>query len=397
MSSRHSFDWPTSISSHDTQSKSKIKTSVSSDRFRRRRSDRPTPSPSPVTISWSSIVDEKRLEYTTALNLNIDAVQKHSISAQKSMSQTFTGVIISAITSRAMDITQDVINFQGFERKRFLEHLRLSQSLDLRTKHLWHQLISQLTHEYGVWFESLSYPKFWELDPTENPQRERRRLQRSYCLMEKRFFQPQIPAEILVNPPLSYLFDTRHYQSVNMQTVLYRNEKIEYQCRCMNVTPNNEIKGELLVGASRIYFVADEQLSTLIKNKSVNSAMTTIGYNHHSFNDDSNSFSFAIDDISEMYQRRYNLQDIALELFFINGITLMIAHVSINDRENLYRLLLKRKSIHFKSDETINEIQTSWKQGYMTNFDYLMQLNKLAGRTFLGKNQFLHLRNIYIV
>ncbi|CAF3860010.1 unnamed protein product [Rotaria sp. Silwood2] len=383
---RRSFDWSASISSNGTQLPNRINKSISPDRAHRRSSH--TPSPSPVLVSWSSIVEEKRLEYTKTLHQTIDTIQNRSISAQKSLLQTFTNVTISTITARAMEITQDVINLQGFERKKYLEHLRLTQSLGLRIKHLWHQLISQLTHEYGVWFEPLSYPKFWELDPTENPQRERRRLQRSYCLMEKRFFQPYIPDEILVNPPLAYLFDTRHYQSVNMQTVLYRNEKIEYQCRCMNVTPNNEIKGELLVGTTRIYFVADEQLSALTKTKSINSAMSAVGYNYHSFNDDSNSFSFAIDDICEMYKRRYMLKDIALELFFIHGITLMIAHVSINDRENLYRLLTKRNLVHYKHSETVNEIQTLWKQGQMTNFDYLMQLNKLAGRTFLDLMQY---------
>jgi hypothetical protein len=385
---RHSVDSATPTSLEDPQSSNNSKTFISSDRFRRRRSRPSTPSSIPIAISFTEIVEQKYHEYTNALNQTIETTQKRSISTHKSSLQTFTNVTISTITTRAMEITQDVINLQGYERKKFLEHLRLSQSIDLRTKHLWHQLISQLTHEYGVWFESLSYPKFWELDPTENPQRERRRLQRTYCLMERRFFQPQIPEEILVNPPLSYLFDTRHYQSVNIQTVLYRNEKIEYQCRCMNVTPNNEIKGELLVGTTRIYFVADEQISSLSKNKSVNSAMTSIGYNHRSFNDDSNSFSFAINEICEMYKRRYLLTDVGLELFFINGITLMIAHVSTNDRDNLYILLIKRNVIHIKQPEKLNEIQTLWKQGYMTNFDYLMQLNKLAGRTFLDLMQY---------
>ncbi|CAF5114018.1 unnamed protein product, partial [Rotaria sp. Silwood1] len=115
---------------------------------------------------------------------------------------------------------------------------------------------------------------------------------------------------------------------------------------------------------------------------------STVGYNYHSFNDDSNSFSFAIDDICEMHKRRYMLKDVALELFFIHGITLMIAHVSTYDRENLYRLLTKRNLIHFKYEETVNGIQTSWRQGQMTNFDYLMQLNKLAGRTFLDLMQY---------
>ncbi|CAF0783003.1 unnamed protein product [Adineta ricciae] len=385
---RHSFEWPLFVPSQDTSSSSNVQTPVSPDRVRR-RSNQATPSPSPVCISWSSVVDEKRLEYKNTLNQVIDTMQKRILSAHQNSLQAFTNVTVSIITTRAMEITQDVINLQGHERKKFLEHLRTAQSLDLRTKHLWHQLISQLTHEYGVWYESLSYPKFWELDPTESPQRERRRLQRAYCLMQKRFFQPQVPDEQLANPPLSYLFDSRHYQSLNMQTVLYRNEKLEFQCRCTNVTPNDEIKGELLVSTTRLYFVADEQISGLSKTKSVNSAMTTVGYNHHSFNDDSNSFSIAIEDICEMYKRRFMLKDIALELFFINGITLMIAHVAINDRDNLYNLLRKRNLVHEKYAETVTDIQSTWKQGHMTNFDYLMQLNKLAGRSFLAHIPYL--------
>ncbi|CAF1207761.1 unnamed protein product [Rotaria magnacalcarata] len=383
---RHSLDLSSSATANDIRSANIPIKYLSPDKFQRRSSN--TTSSSPISVSCSLIVGEKRVDYRNALNQAIGAVRQRSMSAQNSSLKTFTNVTISTITARAMEITQDVINLQGMERKRYLEHLRFTQCLELRTKHLWHQLISQLTHEYGVWFEPLSYPKFWELDPTENPQRERRRLQRSYCLMGKRFFQPEVPDEVLVNPPLSYLFDARHYQSVNIQTVLYHNEKIEYQCRCINVTPNNEIRGELLVGTTRIYFVADEQISTLKKTKSINTAMSTIGYNYHSLNDDSNSFSFAIDDICEMYKRRYMLKDLALELFFTNGITLMVAHDSNNDRENLYRLLTKRTLIQFKYGETVNEIQALWKQGQMTNFDYLMQLNKLAGRTFLDLMQY---------
>jgi lysosomal-trafficking regulator len=376
---QQAFDWPVSLTQHESSSTPNIF------EHNHRHSQLSTPSPSPLLISWSTIVEEKCLEYHNSLKQTIETIEKRCQIAQKSSLDTFTKVTIHSITTRAMEITQDVINFQGLERKKFLEHLRQIQSIDLRTKHLWHQLISQLTHEYGIWFESASYPKFWQLDPTENPQRERRRLQRSYSLMAKRFFENHIPDEILVNPPLSYLFDTRHYQSPNSHMSLYRNEKIDYQCRCTNVTLNSEINGELLVGIQRIYFVADEQLSTLTTTKSTNSVMTAIGYNHHSFNDDSNSFSFTIDDICEMHKRRYMLKDVAIELFLINGITWMIAHATTHDRDNLYRLLTKRGLVHYRHEETLNDIQTSWKQGQITNFEYLMQLNKLAGRTYLGK------------
>lgn len=286
-----------------------------------------------------------------------------------------------------MDITQEVIQFHNAERKKYLQHLRDDQSVDLQIKHLWHQLISQLTHEYGIWFEAASYPKFWQLDPTENPQRERRRLQRSYCLMEKRFFENHVPEEVLVSPPLAYLFDTRNYQSINIQTILHRNEKIEYQCRCTNVAPNIEIKGDLLVSLTRIYFVADEPLNNS-SNKAINSAMASVAYNYQSFNNDANSFSFAIEDICEMHKRRYMLKDVGLELFLIHGITWMIAHASRNERDILYQSLARRHYIHKTEDETADQLQNSWRQGHLTNFDYLMQLNKFSGRTYLDLMQY---------
>ncbi|CAF4542202.1 unnamed protein product, partial [Rotaria magnacalcarata] len=80
-----------------------------------------------------------RVDYRNALNQAIGAVRQRSMSAQNSSLKTFTNVTISTITARAMEITQDVINLQGMERKRYLEHLRFTQCLELRTKHLWHQ------------------------------------------------------------------------------------------------------------------------------------------------------------------------------------------------------------------------------------------------------------------
>ena len=376
--SRHSLD-ETTISLPNASS-------GLANRFGRRRSQMSTSTSSVSSTDWETLSKQKFQDYTNTLNQLIEATQKRSMDTYKTSLHAFIDGTIKTITSGAMNITQDVVNHQNCERKKFFEHFRSSQSIDLQTKHIWHQLISQLTHEYGVWFEPSSYPKFWELDPTENPQRERRRLQRAYCYMEKRFFQSQIPQEILVNPPLSYLFDTRHHQSVNTTAILHRNEKVEHQCPCTNVTPNNEVRGELLVGTTRIYFVPDEQLSAVsTKTKGIDPAMTSFGYNQHSFNDNSNSFSFAIDDIDEMFKRRYLLTDLALELFFINGITLMIAHVSSADRDALYNLLAKRGISHAKPEEKVAEIQSLWKQGYVNNFDYLMQLNKLAGRTYLGK------------
>ncbi|CAF4704308.1 unnamed protein product, partial [Rotaria magnacalcarata] len=78
-----------------------------------------TTSSSPISVSCSLIVGEKRVDYRNALNQAIGAVRQRSTSAQNSSLKTFTNVTISTITARAMEITQDVINLQGMERKRY--------------------------------------------------------------------------------------------------------------------------------------------------------------------------------------------------------------------------------------------------------------------------------------
>ena len=335
------------------------------------------------------MIDGKRIEYKHFLEQQISHIEKHTAHLQKTSREKFNRETLTSIKTRGMDITREVVDLQGERRKRFLEHLRIDQSNDLNTKKLWHQLIDNLTHEYGVWFEAASYPKFWELDPTENPQRERRRFQRSYCYMEKRFFQEHVPEETIVGPPLSYLFETRYYQNLNSATSLNRNEKIIYSSSCLSVTQNSETKGELVVSSSQVYFVAEEQLVPFSKSKSVNSNMASMVRNHHSSNKTLDSFSFPISDICEMHKRRYMLKDVAIELFLVNGVTRMIAQVSINDRDTLYQLLAKEYYVPVPSDEKLLNLSVLWRHRNLTNFDYLMQLNTLAGRTYLGNYSFL--------
>src|SRR5690348_17114401 len=101
-----SLDGQTNGYSNDLQSTNYKAKSI---RFRRRSH---VSSPSQP---WPEIIEEKRQEYTNTLNQLIEATQKRSITTHKSLLQTFSDVTITTITTRAMEITQDVINLQGFE------------------------------------------------------------------------------------------------------------------------------------------------------------------------------------------------------------------------------------------------------------------------------------------
>lgn len=87
-----------------------------------------------------------------------------------------------------MAITRTVVEEQNRERKVLMERLKHSRAMEAQAIAKWRDLARRLTHERAPWFFSNSYPKNWELDPTEGPARVRIRLQRCHLNIDRRFF-----------------------------------------------------------------------------------------------------------------------------------------------------------------------------------------------------------------
>ena len=101
------------------------------------------------------------------------------------------------------------------------------------------------------------------------------------------------------------------------------------------------------------------------------------------------------------------LKDVGLELFLIFGHTILLAFddtkvisnlikkinhkykltsiklSSLKERNEIYNSILKSKKLkNLIKSETIDEATNLWKEGKISNYEYLMQLNKYSGRTF---------------
>lgn len=97
--------------------------------------------------------------------------------------------LATKLTVTAMSITRLVVDTQNAERKAFLDHLRKQQSECVANAQKWQKLVEQLAHEQGLWFISESYPRSWEIDPTEGPARMRVRLRRCHHNIPEKFVQ----------------------------------------------------------------------------------------------------------------------------------------------------------------------------------------------------------------
>lgn len=275
------------------------------------------------------------------------------------------------ISKIAGDITQAVSLSQGMERKKVIQHIRGMYKAELSASRHWQELVQQLTHDRALWYDPVYYPTSWQLDPTEGPNRERRRLQRCYLTIPNKYLLPdRQKQEGMIKPPLSYLFEDKTHSS-HSSTVKDKaaSEHIRVNRRCISVAPSRETAGELLLGKCGMYFVEDNASDTI---------------EHTSFHGETEpaSFSWTYEEIKEVHKRWWQLRDNAVEIFLTNGRTLLLAFDNTKVRDDVYHNILTNNLPNLLEYGNITALTHLWCTGQITNFEYLTHLNKHAGRSF---------------
>ncbi|NXG68610.1 LYST regulator, partial [Baryphthengus martii] len=275
------------------------------------------------------------------------------------------------ISKIAGDITQAVSLSQGMERKKVIQHIRGMYKAELSASRHWQELVQQLTHDRALWYDPVYYPTSWQLDPTEGPNRERRRLQRCYLTIPNKYLLPdRQKQEGVIKTPLAYLFEDKTHSS-HSSTVKDKaaSEHIRVNRRCISVAPSRETAGELLLGKCGMYFVEDNASDTM-ENSSFHGETEPA------------SFSWTYEEIKEVHKRWWQLRDNAVEIFLTNGRTLLLAFDNTKVRDDVYHNILTNNLPNLLEYGNITALTHLWCTGQITNFEYLTHLNKHAGRSF---------------
>ncbi|KAG1351442.1 hypothetical protein G6F62_002976 [Rhizopus arrhizus] len=122
---------------------------------------------------------------------------------------------------------------------------------------------------------------------------------------------------------------------------------------------------------------------------------------------------WAATDLRDVFKRRFLFRDVALEIFFKDGQNALFT-VALSERDELYSKLVERVEIHEESDSTIfrsdmdnipslsntfrlsslfgtstlNDLVQRWERREISNFQYLMYLNAIAGRSYNDITQY---------
>uniref|UniRef100_A0A674BWS4 Lysosomal trafficking regulator n=1 Tax=Salmo trutta TaxID=8032 RepID=A0A674BWS4_SALTR len=314
-------------------------------------------------------IKEEQLKYEADEKSSKLAWEKKISNTQKSLIQRLDGKS-KDISKIAADITQNVSLRQGMERKKVIQHIRGLYKIDLSASRHWQELVQQLTHDRAVWYDQTSYPTSWQLDPTEGPNRERRRLQRCYLTIPNKYLLKDRRKPDAARAPLSFLFEDKTHSSFS-STVKDKatSEPIRFTRRCISVAPSRETSGELLLGKSGMYFVEDNAADAH-DNQSVHGETEAA------------SFSWTYEEIKEVHKRWWQLRDNAVEIFLTNGRTLLLAFHTTKFRDDVYHNILTSDLPNLLEYGNITALTHLWGSGQISNFEYLTHLNKHSGRSF---------------
>ncbi|XP_050237653.1 BEACH domain-containing protein C2 isoform X2 [Mercurialis annua] len=164
-------------------------------------------------------------------------------------------------------------------------------------------------------------------------------------------------------------------------------ERIVLELHSSMVRPLRVIRGTFQVTTRRINFIVDTTESTAVD-----------GMESSELKDQEKDRSWLMSSLHQIYSRRYLLRRSALELFMVDRSNYFFDFASTEGRRNAYRAIVQLRPPHLNNiylatqrpEQLLKRTQLMerWARWEISNFEYLMQLNTLAGRSYNDITQY---------
>ncbi|GLU00510.1 hypothetical protein SLE2022_178740 [Rubroshorea leprosula] len=166
-------------------------------------------------------------------------------------------------------------------------------------------------------------------------------------------------------------------------------ERIVLELPSSMVRPLRVIQGTFQVTSRRINFIVENSES---------SRMDGLEGNSEQIINDEKDRSWLMTSLHQIYSRRYLLRRSALELFMVDRSNFFFDFGSTEGRRNAYRAIVQARPPHLNNiylatqrpEQLLKRTQLMerWARWEISNFEYLMQLNTLAGRSYNDITQY---------
>ena len=257
-----------------------------------------------------------------------------------------------------------------------LGNLRRWHTHVLGCLHGWRFLIQNMMHDRSLWFRDDTRHKIWGLDPTEGPNRIRIRLMQMPCDIEPKHFNGNKVFSTETKHPMIYLFLDlpEHLKDIQLNEKPPE-EEIILDRPCASISQDLRRNGTLIITSKELFFFSDQPLKEISHTKLL------------PYDNECTGVSWKIADLAHIYQRLCKLQDVALEFCLNNGHTLFLEFESKKSRDEVNDRILHqhtgklKNNMNTKLKDRVEECIAKWRQGG-SNFQLIMDINQLAGRTY---------------
>eukprot|EP01119_Soliformovum_irregulare_P006368 TRINITY_DN1829_c0_g1_i4.p1 TRINITY_DN1829_c0_g1~~TRINITY_DN1829_c0_g1_i4.p1 ORF type:complete len:2863 (-),score=933.99 TRINITY_DN1829_c0_g1_i4:39-8627(-) len=254
----------------------------------------------------------------------------------------------------------------------------------------WRRMLRELKNERAAWgtLDEISETK-WKLDKTENPSRMRMKLKPNRHFndhrdaLHKDTLQSQVPELPLVPPSKGFAIETPEADlwenpTEDIPPIEEEVSKTIYSVACEWISPMRETKGTLEITQSYLMF---RNITEIPESEE----------EHHEKTDQ----KWPLEMIREMQFRRYLLQRSALEIFLTDR-TNVFLNFTKKDRNKVYSKILSMRPPNLIVSENVSpeeilrksNLTKRWQRRQITNFDYLMAINTISGRTYNDLTQY---------
>ena len=248
-------------------------------------------------------------------------------------------------------LTNVVVSAHDSLMKENLDSVRRQMCRSYDSRLVWRNIVDNQTHAQGLWHNPSLQPKSMVLENISGTSGIYTRLKPGHCGLSKPKYFKDAPDSPIVRPFSSLLCSTSS-EEISLADRLGGVETVQTVETVRQVTATNSVSGELVVSGNTVYFVS------------------TGGWNA--------SFT----QIEAACRRRYQLKDVALEFFLTSGETHLIVFDSVTTRNSLFAILSRAGVSGLLKSANLEVTTKLWRQGHLTNFQYLLELNRLSGRTF---------------
>ncbi|KAF8380392.1 hypothetical protein HHK36_027877 [Tetracentron sinense] len=167
-------------------------------------------------------------------------------------------------------------------------------------------------------------------------------------------------------------------------------ERIILELSSSMVRPLRVIRGTFQITTKRINFIVVDHISDNAAEDGLDSSSE--------IRDQEKDRSWLMSSLHQMFSRRYLLRRSALELFMVDRSNFFFDFGSIEGRKNAYRAIVQARPPHLNNmylatqrpEQLLKRTQLMerWARWEISNFEYLMQLNTLAGRSYNDITQY---------